>query len=186
MNKVLLLLAEGFEEIETVTPLDILLRGGVQVDSASLTPERIVAGGQKIRIQADRFLEECNTGEYDMLIIPGGGLGVQNLLKDDRISRLIQDFRENDKWIAAICAGPKVLAKAEVISDSRITSYPSVKEELVPNIKEYSEERVVVDGKIITSRGAGCAQEFGLMLLEKLTDSENARKVQEAIISALP
>ena len=186
MKKVLLLLAPGFEELEAIAPLDILRRGGVSVDTAATGSDKIVAGGHQIRVQADKTLEECEAGTYDMVIIPGGGVGVDNLQSDGRVLQLIKDFKEQDKWIAAICAGPKVLTKAGVADESRLTSYPSVKDELLSRIKEYSEDRIVMDGKIITSRGPGCAEAFGFALLETLTDAETARKVKEEILSSVP
>ncbi|MBF0430024.1 MAG: DJ-1/PfpI family protein [Fibrobacteria bacterium] len=185
MKKVVVLLAEGFEEIETVTPVDLLRRGGIQVDIAAVGKDKIISGGQKITLQADIFLSEVESSSYDLLFIPGGGLGVQNLLADEDVPTLIRDFSAAGKWIASICAGPKVLVNAGVLQDSCITSYPTVKNEVLSGIKSYSEDRVVVDGNIITSRGAGCAEAFGLMVLEKLVGPEEARRVAEAIITGL-
>ncbi|MFC1584129.1 DJ-1 family glyoxalase III [Fibrobacterota bacterium] len=185
MKKVILLLAQGFEEMETVIPLDILRRGGVTVETAAIGPDRAVEGCHQIKLLAEKTLAECHAGEYDMVIVPGGQPGVDNLKADPRVLELLMAFIDGDKWVAAICAGPQVLALAGILSGTCITSYPSVKPDLVPHIKTYSEDRVVVDGRIITSRGAGCAEAFGFTLLEILTDRGAAQRVKEQILSSV-
>jgi 4-methyl-5(b-hydroxyethyl)-thiazole monophosphate biosynthesis len=182
MKKVILLLAKGFEEMEVVVPLDILRRGGISVDIVGVGTERIVEGGHQIALRTDKSLEECHAETYDLIIIPGGGEGVEHLQADNRVLELLRQFKTKGKWITAICAGPKVLTQAGVVTDSSLTSYPSVKTELLPQIKEYREDKVVIDEKLITSRGPGCAESFGFTLLETLTTSELAKDVKEKML----
>jgi 4-methyl-5(b-hydroxyethyl)-thiazole monophosphate biosynthesis len=185
MKKALLLLARGFEETEVVFPLDILRRGGIEVDVVSISAEKMVEGGHAIRLEADKTLEECDAEAYDLVIIPGGGGGVDNLKNDSRVLELLRKYKVQGKWIAALCAGPLVLSQAGILNDVRLTSYPSVKSDLADHIKEYSEERVVIHDGIITSRGPGCAEEFGFAILEKLADRKTVSGVKEKMLSSL-
>jgi protein deglycase len=182
MKRVLLLLSPGFEEIEAISPLDLLRRAGIQVISASVGKELRVEGSHGISIIADAMLEDCLSETYDMLILPGGP-GVGMLRKESRVLKLVRESFALGVPLAAICAAPLILADAGVVQDFRITSFPGVEAELQAGIREYSESRVVVDGKVITSRGAGTAEEFSLAIIEYLLDKAAVEAIRKGIVA---
>ncbi len=182
MKRVLLLLSPGFEELEAVTPLDLLRRAGIEVISASIGPETSVSGSHGIRIEADKKLSDCLEDAFDMVILPGGP-GVEGLRADPRVLDLVRRSHAGGVPLAAICAAPLVLADAGVAKEHRVTSFPSVRNELQGRIGAYAEDRVVRDGKLITSRGAGSAEEFSLELIAFLLGSAAAEKVRVSIVA---
>lgn len=175
--RVLCLLIEGFEEIETVAPVDLLRRAGARVTLASVRGERWVTGRCQVVIKADAPLAEIAAADFDLLLIPGGP-GVAALRSDGQAARLARDFHERGLPVAAICAAPTVLADAGLLSGRRYTAHGSVKSEL-PAIVE--EAPVVEDGTVITSRGAGTSIEFGLALVKRLFGEEKARAISQSI-----
>jgi 4-methyl-5(b-hydroxyethyl)-thiazole monophosphate biosynthesis len=177
MPTVLTLLAEGFEEIEVFTPVDLLRRAGVEVTMASLADQRHVTGRNGITVHADAALSEIGGQLFDLLFLPGGP-GVKNLRADPRVGLVVGSHATAGKWLAAICAAPTVLNAAGLLAGHRYTAHPSVAGEL-PAI--LSDQRVVADGKILTSRGAGTALDFGLLLVEKLLSAEKASEVARSI-----
>ncbi|MCU0770980.1 MAG: DJ-1/PfpI family protein [Verrucomicrobia bacterium] len=180
-KKVLCLLVDGFEEIETVTPIDLLRRAGVEVVIASLTGEKRVAGRCGVRLEADTAIEDVMQGAgqaFDLLFIPGGP-GVKTLRADGRAARLARQFADAGKLMAAICAAPTVLKDAGLLADKRYTAHFSVNEELPLAL---AGEKVVEDGHLITSRGAGTALEFGLALVKRLMGPAKATEVADAIM----
>lgn len=182
MKRALLILSEGFEEMEAVAPLDILRRAGVEVVAASAGPGLLVAGGRGIRIQADRPLDDCLGETFDMLVLPGGP-GVDKLRKDARVADLVRRYHSAGIPVAAICAAPVILADAGVARAHVITSFPARAAELRPQAKAYVEDRVVIDGKVITSRGAGTAEEFALALAGYLQGPDAAETVRSQIVA---
>ena len=177
---VYLLLAEGFEEIEAIGTVDILRRAGIELITVSISCELEVKSARNIRIIADRklcgkFDEDILNGE--MLILPGGGKGVENLSKSAEVKQLILAYSSAGKKIAAICAAPTLLGKLAVLTDKKATCFPSMKNELI--CREYSEEPVVVDGNIITSRGAGTTHLFAAKIADILTN----RSIGENILT---
>ncbi|HPO49133.1 MAG TPA: DJ-1/PfpI family protein [Spirochaetota bacterium] len=179
--KISVLMAEGFEEAEAVIVIDILRRAGFEVNLVSTTNEKKVTGGRKIKIFADYIFEEYNFENADILFIPGGGLGVENLLKSSKVENLIKKYFDQNKYIVAICAAPLVLEKAGVLKGKKVTSYPSTEENL-KSIAEYSSEKVVVDGKIITSRGFGTAMDLGLKLVEIFLGKQESDNIKKAVV----
>ncbi|MEO6096651.1 MAG: DJ-1 family glyoxalase III [Fibrobacteria bacterium] len=182
MKRVLLILSAGFEELEAVAPIDLLRRAGIEVVTASTGPELPVTGGRGIRIQADRLLDDCREEPFDMVIVPGGP-GVPALRKDRRVLDLLWSAHQGGVPIAAICAGPLVLADAGLLCGRTVTSFPGSKAELVGRVKAYSEDRVVEDGPIITSRGAGTSEEFALRLIVRLLGFPAAEAVRSSIVA---
>ena len=182
MKRVLLLLSAGFEELEVVAPLDLLRRAGIDIISASLGVDLWVEGSHGIKIQADRLFVDCHLETFDMVVLPGGP-GVKNMRKDPGVLDLVRKAYANGTPLAAICAGPLILAEAGVIALHTVTSFPGVQSELTNSIKAYSENRVVADGNIITSRGAGTAEEFALALIEILLGEAAAEKVRTSIVA---
>lgn len=179
MKRVLCLLAPGFEEIETVAPIDLLRRAGAEVVVASLFGELWVTGRSEIAMKADVDLADVATGDFDLLLIPGGP-GVAEIRADGRAARLAREFFERDKIVAAICAGPAVLADAGLLEGRRFTAHFSLHAELPGAL---GGERVVTDGRIITSRGAGTALELGFALVTELFGPEKAAEITRAIMA---
>jgi 4-methyl-5(b-hydroxyethyl)-thiazole monophosphate biosynthesis len=177
MPTVLALLAEGVEEIEAITPIDLLRRAGVDVTLASLSDQRHITGRSGITMHADAALSEIGGRLFDLLLLPGGP-GVKNLRADPRVDAVVRTHAAAGKWIAAICAAPTILNAAGLLEGRRYTAHFSVAGEL-PHI--LSDERVVADGKILTSRGAGTALDFALLLIEKLVSTDKAREIARSI-----
>ena len=177
MPTVLAILPEGFEEIEAVAPIDLLRRAGCQVTVAALGPNAHVTGRCNITMHADMTLGVAAEQTYDLILLPGGP-GVLNLRASSHVRELVQHQAAAGRWVAAICAAPTVLNDAGLLEGRRYTAHFSVAKEL-PNI--LLDERVVVDGKIITSRGAGTALDFGLKLVELLVSTEKAQEIAASI-----
>ena len=182
MKKVLVILAPGFEEIETVTVVDILRRAGARVTLAG-TEDGTLQGSRGINLVPDSRLNDVDVDDFDMVILPGGQPGTSNLQKDERVRAILLKMNQDDKKIAAICAAPVVLQSAGLLESKTFTSHPSVKDELkdVP----YSENRVVVDGNIITSRSPGTAMEFAMKLVEILFDTARMETVNKGVMAKL-
>jgi 4-methyl-5(b-hydroxyethyl)-thiazole monophosphate biosynthesis len=182
MSTALFLLANGFEELEFVAPYDILHRGGISVSTASISSEKEVLGAHGLPVLANTLLQNIEGLPFDMLILPGGGDGTENLIKSDLVKRLLIDSYKAGKQIAAICAAPKILANAGILKQHCVTSYPSVREQIEPYCKTYLDTAVVVSENIITSRSAGTAAEFGFCLLSLITDFETAANVKAKMV----
>ena len=172
-------LAPGFEEIEALTVVDIFRRAGIEILMAATT-EGPVTGRNNITVIPDALLNNVINDDYDMIVVPGGP-GTAELNQNSRIIAKIQQMNSSDKYIAAICAAPKVLKTAGIIANKTVTSYPSTQHELGGS--HYVEDRVVIDGKIITSRGAGTSLEFALKLVEELLGKEMADQLAESIVA---
>jgi 4-methyl-5(b-hydroxyethyl)-thiazole monophosphate biosynthesis len=178
MNKrVLCLLADGFEEIETIIPVDLLRRAGVEVVIATLRGTD-ATGRSGIRLTADAVLKEVVDSDFDLLLIPGGP-GVGELRRDGRPAELAGEFSKAGKPVAAICAAPLVLMDAGLLDGRRFTAHQSARDVLM----EALDERVVIDGNLITSRGAGTAMDFGLALVAHLAGQAAADKVAADIMA---
>jgi 4-methyl-5(b-hydroxyethyl)-thiazole monophosphate biosynthesis len=165
MKRVLVPLAEGFEELEAVTVIDILRRAGLEVVVASLG-ESPVTGSHGIRISADTPLAALVEQDFDMIALPGGMPGAERLKKDPRIADIAKRLHASGRPVAAICAAPMVLAAAGLLDGRRATSYPGFLEDAAGT--SVTNEAVVVDGGVITSRGPGTALDFALQLVETL------------------
>lgn len=172
-KKVAVLLADGFEEGEALFIVDIMRRAGIGCDMVSIK-EEIVEGGHGITVKADKLIKDAEKDRYDMIVLPGGLPGADYLRDCEEVIKWVQDFaNDNKKYIAAICAAPQVLAKAGVVKDRKITSYPSEKYRQILKDAQYTEEIVVVDSNIITSRGPATTMPFAYKLVEILDgDSE--------------
>jgi len=182
MKKILVPLAPGFEEIETVTVVDILRRAGGRVVMAA-TGEGPVKGSRGIYVVPDQQLENIDDSDFDLVVLPGGQPGTDNLDSDPRIKSILKSMYENEKWVAAICAAPLVLQSAGIMTGKSVTSHPSVKDRL-KEVK-YSEERVVVDGRVITSRSPGTALEFALALVGLLFGPERVDSVNSGVMARI-
>jgi protein deglycase len=180
MARVLVPLAEGFEEIEAVVIVDLLRRAGIEVQTAALA-RREVTGSHGITVLADIDLEQASAAEYDMIVLPGGLPGAHHLNADERVIELLGQFAATGRYTAAICAAPSVLAHAGLLDGRRATSFPGfLTSGSAPGIR-LSEDPVVVDGKVATSRGPGTALPFALALIELLEGPEVRRAVEERL-----
>jgi 4-methyl-5(b-hydroxyethyl)-thiazole monophosphate biosynthesis len=174
---VLVPLADGFEEIEVVSPVDLLRRAGALVTLAALADGIHVTGRNGITLHADTTLSAAEASRFDCILVPGGP-GVARLRADPRLIGLLRRQHEGGGWVAAICAAPVVLKDAGILEGRRHTAHFSVAGELPGALMD---ERVVADGRLITSRGAGTALEFGLALVSSLFSDEKAAEVARSI-----
>lgn len=178
-KRVLCLLFPGFEEIEAISPIDLLRRAGVEVIVASLNGEKLITGRCNITVQADAALADVAEQVLDLLLIPGGP-GIQAVRTDGRAARLAQTYARAGKPVAAICAAPTVLNDAGLLSGKRFTSHAGVLAELPASLLQ---ERVVEDGNLITSRGAATAVDFGLALVRRLCGEAKTQEVAKGIMA---
>jgi 4-methyl-5(b-hydroxyethyl)-thiazole monophosphate biosynthesis len=178
----LILLSNGVEEIEAVSPIDLLRRAEVDVTICSCDETLWVNGRSGISIQADCNLQSIAERSFDLLVLPGGP-GVFELRKNPFVLKVIQKHFNHGKWIGAICAAPLLLLDAKVLNGTKYTAHASVVNEL-PNL--LPEEDVVVDKNIITSAGAGTAVRFGLKLVELLLSEEKANEIAHSIHAPYP
>lgn len=181
MKKVLVPLAPGFEEIEALTIVDILRRAGAEVTLAGTVPGA-VEGRSGIRVLPDTVMENAGDG-YDMIALPGGAVGAENLKKDAHVKAAVESLTKKGKSVAAICAAPTVLSAIGVTRGHVITSHPSVRGEL--SEETVSDERVVADGNIITSQGPGTAMEFAFCLVETLFGKAKAIEVNKGVLARI-
>lgn len=176
MKTALLLLADGFEEIEAVTIIDVLRRGGVAVTTASLAG-RHVRGAHDIAIESDTLLDSVSVENFDALVLPGGPAS-KTLREEPRVLATIAKAAAADKLVAAVCAAPTALEAAGVLKGKRATSYPG---NPLPSA-EFVEERVVEDGNIVTSRGPATSMAFALKLVERLSGAEMAQTTADKLL----
>lgn len=177
MPTVLAILAEGFEEIEATTPIDLLRRAGAEVVVAALAEGIHVTGRTGITLHADTTLAAVGQRTFDCVFLPGGP-GVKHLRADPRVRERVQQQHQAGRWLAAICAAPTVLHDAGLLGGRRYTAHFSVATELPARL---ADERVVVDGRIVTSRGAGTALDFGLKVVELLFSPEKAAEIARSV-----
>jgi 4-methyl-5(b-hydroxyethyl)-thiazole monophosphate biosynthesis len=171
-------LAEGFEEIEAVTIIDVLRRGGVTVTTAALTRSP-VRGSHGIALECDAELDAVAARDFDAVVLPGGMPGAKNLKEDARVRDLLRRTAERKKVVAAICAGPIALEAAGLLEGKRATSYPGHD---LPSAKRV-DEPVVTDGNVVTSRGPGTALEFALALVARLAGADTAARLRSALLA---
>ncbi len=182
MKRVLIPLAEGFEEIEAITIIDVLRRAGVRVDVAALG-EKHVRGSHGITVEADLSIDEVRAADYDLIALPGGMPGTLHLREDPRVVRLVREMDAAEKPVAAVCAAPSVLAEAGVLKGRRATVHPSAAAFLAD--AKVQDARVVRDGRIVTGKAAGTAMEFAFTLVEQLLGPEKVEEVNRSMFARL-
>lgn len=186
MKKVVVFLADGFEEVEAVTPIDFLRRAGINVTTVGIGKDDI-EGAHNILVKSDMkladLLKQDNIAdEYDGLIFPGGMPGAENIAAERDILELVDDFNARKKLIAAICASPGViLAKTGALNGKKATSYPGF-EAMFGKTTVAEDKRVVVDGNLVTSRGPGTAAEFAVELIRILSDENTAEDIKNGTL----
>lgn len=176
---VYILLANGFEETEALVPLDLLRRAGIEAALASGKGlDKMSSHG--ITVKPDCAFSEIDLTKADMIMLPGGGIGVRNLEKDPTVAAMVQEALDRDVWVAAICAAPTLLGKWGHLRGKKAVCYPGMEDGLT-GAQPQPDAGVVVDGKIITGRAAGSAFDFGLKLVEVLAGGEKAEEVRRSV-----
>ena len=177
--KVVILYADGFEDVEAIATRDVLVRAGIDILDAKINQDsQIVVSSHKVSLTGLFELKNIKVEDYEALILPGGGRGVQNLLKSSEVDRLVQEFYKAGKWVCAICAAPMVLAKNGLLHDRRYTCYPGCNDGL-DGI--YTGEEVVVTDKIVTARSMLYSVPFGLKIVELILSKDVADRVYRQI-----
>ncbi len=181
--KVLIPLAEGFEEIEAVTVIDLLRRADIHAVTAALK-KNPVSGTHDILVTADCLLSKVISEivNFDAIVLPGGMPGSANLKNDPRIINIIKQINKSGGLTAAICAAPIVLSEAKILTGKKFTCYPGYEDEITEGI--FTDESVASDGSIITCKGAGLATLFALAIIEFIKDKETAKRIKEQVMSA--
>lgn len=180
MKKIYVFLADGFEEIEGLTVVDLLRRAQLDVVTVSIKEEKRIMGGHQIPVEADVLFSQTDCSDGDMLVLPGGAVGTENLEGCQPLMELVRSYAAQGRKVAAICAAPRILAGLGLLDGRVATCYPSVMDELADAKK--TEEAVAVDGCFITSRGLGTAVRFSLELIAQLVGREKAEEIAGSIV----
>ncbi|MGM0599190.1 MAG: DJ-1 family glyoxalase III [Candidatus Rifleibacteriota bacterium] len=183
-KKVIVFMAEGFEEMELTISVDILRRAGLDVKACTIKDELTsVKGSRGILMQPDVRIDEIDINSFDAIVLPGGLEGTKNLGESEKVLQIVKEAAQQNKLVAAICAAPVVLVKAGLASGRTLTSHPAAQEHMVG--VNYSEDRVCKDGNIVTSRAAGTAFEFAFALLKELCDDKTVREVNKGVLAKI-
>lgn len=180
MSKVYIFLAEGFEEIEGLTVVDLLRRAEIDIQMVSMTGKKKVMGAHGINVEADELYEMVEIEEADMLVLPGGMPGTKNLMFHSDFCWQLKKHYETGKAVAAICAAPTILGENGMLEGRRAVCYPGFEEDLKGATIETLE--VVTDGNVITSRGLGTAIEFAAAIITYFAGEEKAKEIKESVI----
>ena len=177
--KVVVFFATGYEEVEALSVVDVLRRGSVEAIMAGVDGEEVTSA-RGITIKMDQTIDKIDYDKVDMLVIPGGIQGVNNVYASTRVKEEVLRFKREGKWLGAICAGPGVLGKWGVLEGEKAVCYPGFEKELMG--ATVSLERVVVSNRVITGIGAGASFAFALKLLEVLMGSEVSQRIKEGML----
>ena len=172
MKKVFIFFAEGFEEIEAITPVDVLRRAGINVTTVSVTGKYEVEGSHQIKIVTDTLIEDIRNEQADMLILPGGMPGALNLNSNETLKEMLRKQSDSGKHVGAICAAPLVLGEMGLLENKTATCYPGFEDRLKG--AEVTTNPVETAGNIVTGKGVGAAMKFALEIVAQLTDEETA------------
>ncbi|MCW8945248.1 MAG: DJ-1/PfpI family protein [Sedimenticola sp.] len=181
MASVLIPLAQGCEELEAVTLIDLLRRAGFEVVTAGLEPGPVIAS-RGVTLLPDKLLDEVMDQTFQMMVLPGGLPGADHLNDDPRIHKLLERISSEQGYTAAICAAPKVLARAGLLAGRRATAYPGVLDSLNLTNVSIDSSAVVRDGQVITSRGPGTAMDFALALIVILAGEAKRAEVEAGLV----
>ena len=180
MPKMLVPLAEGFEEIEAITIIDVCRRGSIDVTVAGVTGMTI-KGGQGIEVAADCLIDSVDINSYDMITLPGGLAGTLVLSESENVQSILKQMKEQGKYIGAICAAPLALHTADVLNKD-FTCYPSIENQIRIN-GYHQDQSTVIDGKVMTSQGVGTAIDFALNIVRQLQGESSFRVLKESILA---
>lgn len=178
--KVYVMFADGFEEIEALSVVDVLRRGEVETIMVSIKSDKVVVGAHDIPVVVDMLLEKIEIMPEDMIVLPGGGKGVKGLSESEALREILVKHRDQNGLLAAICAGPAIPGKLGFYKGIKATCYPGCEDDLTDAV--LSEEDVVVDKNFITSRGPATALSFSYKLLEIIRDKDIAEKVRKGML----
>lgn len=178
-KKVYVLLADGFELIEALTPVDVLRRGGVEVVTVSISDSNEVMSAQKVAVKSDIILSHHDITDGDMLVLPGGYPGYENLANSEKVVKIVKNYADNNKYICAICGGPTVLSKNGILKGRSLTCHHSVTQEMKDY--KYTGKLVEKDDKLITAIGAGKALDFAIAMAEVLVDGETLENIKKGM-----
>lgn len=179
MSKIVIPISNGFEEIEAISIIDICRRANIEVVIAGVEALETI-GAHNVKVTADCKIEEVKENDFDLIVLPGGLPNAFTLADNEHVQRLLKEFKASDKYIAAICAAPYALHKAEVLNKD-YTCYPSFEQKIVPE-NYISNQNVVKDGKVITSRGPGTAMEFALEIVKLIKGDETYEELREGLL----
>lgn len=182
MNRVYILLANGFEEVEALTPADVLRRAGYEVLLVSVPGSPFVNGSHSIAVKTDIFLDDVDADAGSMILLPGGLPGTNNLFASERVKSLVLAFYERNKWIAAICAAPMILGELGLLKGKEATCYPGFEKHLHGAI--VLESPTITSGNIVTGRSVGAAMAFSLEIVKNLTDENAALELKKKMVVA--
>ena len=174
-------LAEGFEEIEALTVVDLMRRAQIDVQTVAMGEDKMVTGAHGIAVQADILQEEADYSASEMLVLPGSMPGTTHLMENETLGREIQNYVQIGRWVAAICAAPMVLGHLGVLEGKQATIYPGMEMHLI-GATPIHEQKVVKDGRIITSKGPGTAMDFALALVEELKGKSAADELRGDLV----
>lgn len=180
MNKVAVFLATGFEEIEAISIIDVLRRGGIELDIVSVSGMEFVEGAHGITVKSDALFFSIDFSDYELFILPGGMPGTTNLAKHEGLCELLKNVFGQGKRIGAICAAPSVLGELGLLEGKLATCYPGFEDQLVG--ANVINQDIVRDGNLITGRGAGVAMEFGLELLKDYMSNEEVENLSNKLV----
>jgi len=178
--KVFIFLAEGFEEIEAITVIDVLRRAKADMITVSVSGKLAVTGAHKITVVADALFEENDYADADMLVLPGGMPGTTNLASHRQLTQIISQHVKNGKWVGAICAAPSILGQLGILRGKSAACYPGIEASLQG--AKVKNDPVVQDGNVITSRGPGVSALFALKLVEVLEGMEASKKIKSGML----
>ncbi|MDR0745048.1 MAG: DJ-1/PfpI family protein [Mediterranea sp.] len=179
MGTICVFFADGFEEIEAFTSVDVLKRAGLNVEMVTVTDDKVVMGAHDIRVICDSYFQDCDFGDVDLLLLPGGMPGAATLSEHEGLNRLVFDFVKEGKPVAAICAAPMALGKRGLLKGKKVTCYPGFEQYLEG--AECTGAQVEKDGHIITGRGPGAAMDFALAIVELLRGKDEVAGLEEAM-----
>ena len=180
MKNIFVFLAEGFEEIEALTPVDVLRRAGLSVQTVSVMDEQVVAGAHGVPVLADKMFAEINPEDAEMILLPGGLPGATNLDAHEGLGQMIQDFAKEEKPLAAICAAPLVFGNRGLLQGKKATCYPGFETYLQG--AEYTAALVEKDGNFITGKGPGAAMEFAFAIVEKYCGIDKVNELKQGMM----
>ncbi|MBE6671031.1 MAG: DJ-1/PfpI family protein [Ruminococcaceae bacterium] len=178
---VYIFLADGFEEIEALTPIDMLRRADIAITSVSINETEVVTGAHGIKVVADRTIDNTPVEDIDMVILPGGLPGADNLRANSKVQSFIDKAYAEDKYLCAICAAPRILGEKGILSGKKATCYPGFEKYLEG--AEILKDGCVTDGKVITAMGMGKSIDFSLAIIKALKNADTAEKIKNAIFA---
>ena len=179
MKKIAILLADGFEEAEALVPADLLLRAGAEVKLVSVGGKEVAVGSHGFKVGTDMKLEDLDAENIDLLMLPGGKVGTDNLASDGRVSALLQEVVQKGKYLACICAAPSVPGRLGLLTGKKFTCYPGFEKFVTGGI--HTGAPVEIDGKFVTAEGMGVADEFGFALISLLFGKDKSESIRVSV-----